>query len=170
MRHGDAVKNITSYGSRPLSDKGKREACAAGAFLSMAQEMPDVIMHSSQLRSRMTAEHVLAELEAKDVLQRRDDLEEDSSVEDFLSSIVSEFGKTDKKIMAVGHNPFISRLALLLFADLKSSALEELKTGTLLAADSIASGEAWAMRFYMPSKQLTKFYDSFLRMKSVKVE
>jgi phosphohistidine phosphatase SixA len=80
---------------------------------------------------------------------------------------VSEFGKTDKKIMAVGHNPFISRLASLLLTGSKSSMIvEEFKTGTLLAFDSLASGGSWSMRFYMPSKLLAKFYDSFSGMKT----
>jgi phosphohistidine phosphatase SixA len=162
MRHGDAVKLATAYGQRPLSEKGSREAGAAGVFLSMTGEAPDVIMHSAQLRSRMTAEQVMAALGADDILQKRGDLEEDSSAEGFISSVVSEFGGTDKKILAVGHNPFVSRLAQLL-TGLETSMIEEFKTGALLAVDSVAHGRAWTMRFYMQPKVLMKFYDSLIK-------
>ncbi|MDR1510618.1 MAG: histidine phosphatase family protein [Synergistaceae bacterium] len=162
MRHGDAIKPAAAFAQRPLSDKGEREADAAGAFLLVAREMPDTIFHSTQLRSRMTAERVMAGLAAAgDILKKREDLEEDSSPEEFISSVVSEFGKTDRKIMAVGHNPFVTRLASLLLLGF-SSAIGEFKTGALLAFDSIASGRAWEVRFYMPPKLLTKIHRSIL--------
>jgi phosphohistidine phosphatase len=162
MRHGDAVKPAVAYAQRPLSDRGKREADAAGAFLRMANEIPYAIMHSTQLRSKMTAEHVMAGVAVDGLLQERCDLEEDSSAEDFLASIVSEFGETNKKIMIVGHNPFMSRLAFLLFAGSKPPIIEEFKTGTLLAADSAAHGRMWTLRFYMPTKPLAEFYSSLV--------
>jgi phosphohistidine phosphatase len=164
MRHGDAVKPIVTYAQRPLSDKGEREADAAGIFLRAANEIPGVIMHSTQLRSKMTAERVMAGVNADGLLQKREDLEEDSSAEDFLASIVSEFGETNEKIMVVGHNPFISHLALLLFADPRQSVIEAFKTGTLLAADSAAHGRRWTLRFYMPPKLLTELHRSLQMM------
>jgi phosphohistidine phosphatase SixA len=112
----------------------------------------------------MTSERVMVAVTRQDILLKREDLEEDSSPEDFLASIVSEFGKTDKKVMAVGHNPFISRLASLLLAGSKSYMLEEFKTGTLLVTDSIGSGKMWSLRFYMPSKLLAEFHNSYLNL------
>jgi phosphohistidine phosphatase SixA len=166
MRHGNAVRGDTVYSPRPLSENGEREADAAGAFLWMTGEIPDVIMHSSLVRSKMTAEHVMAGVRAQDILTRHDDLEEDSVVEEFLENVAGEYGRTDKRIMAVGHNPFVSRLVSLLLMGSKSSLMEEISTGTLFAADSAnPSGTIWKARFFMPSKVLAKFYDSYLEMK-----
>jgi phosphohistidine phosphatase SixA len=168
MRHGNAVWGDTAYSPRPLSAQGEREADAAGVFLRIIGEIPDVIMHSSQIRSKMTAEHVMAGVNAQGILQKRDDLEEDAIVEEFLSRVVSEYGKTDKRVLAVGHNPFVSRLISLLLMGSKSSMLNEISTGTLFAADSAGpSGTIWTQRFFMPPKLLAKFYDSYMGMESV---
>jgi len=161
MRHGDAEKRITADKDRRLTSAGEHEADAGGLFLRISCEKPDIIMHSSRLRSRMTAERVMAAARSG-VLVLRDDLEEDSSPEDFLASVTYEFAGTDSRVLAVGHNPFISRLGSLMLAG-SSSALAsmEFKTGGLLGADSVGSGKYWSLRFFAAPKVLAGIYKTY---------
>ena len=69
--------------------------------MRMTGEIPDVVMHTTRLRSKMTAEYLTLSLGTPDAgktLMPRDDLEEDSVPEEFLASVISAFGKTDKYI------------------------------------------------------------------------
>jgi len=162
MRHGDAEKQIlVNDGDRRLTPIGEREADAGGLFLRISGEKPDVIMHSSKLRSRMTAERVMATAHSG-VLVLREDLEEDSSPEDFLANVTDEFAGTGSRILAVGHNPFMSRLGSLMLADTESyDVIVNFKTGTLFGAESVDSGNYWRLRFFVAPKALAGIYESY---------
>ncbi|MDR1375662.1 MAG: hypothetical protein LBJ45_02525 [Holosporaceae bacterium] len=168
MRHGDAVKPVITYAERTLTEKGKFEASAARVFLRMAGEIPDVVMHSAQSRSKMTAQCVAISIGTSNpegILVNRDDMEEDSPPEEFLASAVSDFGRTNKTktILAVGHMPFVQRLASLLLAS-RPTLMDDFSKGDLLAFSSIGGGRAWTLRFYMTSKQIKDFYRLYLDM------
>ena len=164
MRHGDAEKRIMAYQERSLTSTGEREADAGGLFLRISGEKPDVIMHSSQIRSRMTAERVMAAV-GSGVLVPRMDLEEDSSPEDFLASVAGEFAGTDSRVLAVGHNPFISRLGSLMLGGSQSASVYlEFKTGALLGADSVGSGKYWNLRFFATPKMLAGIYQAYSKL------
>ncbi|MCL2684257.1 MAG: histidine phosphatase family protein [Synergistaceae bacterium] len=160
MRHGDAEKQMTFRGDRPLSPAGEREADAGGLFLRISGEKPDVIMHSSKLRSRMTAERVMAAVRFG-ALMLRADLEEDSSPEDFLASVTDEFAETGSRVLAVGHNPFMSRLGSLILAGPEyHAATVEFKTGALLGTEILVPGNYWRLRFFLAPKALAGIYEA----------
>jgi phosphohistidine phosphatase len=160
MRHGDAEKRVMAYQERSLTHTGEREADSGGLFLRIAGEKPDVIMHSSQLRSRMTAERVKAAVGSGDLVLR-EDLEEDSSPEDFLASVTNEFAGTKKRVLAVGHNPFMSYLGALVLMGPKSRVFDvEFKTGTLLGVESVGSDTYWSLRFFIHPKALAGIYEA----------
>ena len=162
MRHGDAEK-LMMGGDRRLTAAGEREADAGGLFLRLSGEKPDVIMHSSKLRSKKTAERVLAAA-CSGVLVLREDLEEDSSPESFLASVTDEFTGTGSRILAVGHNPFISRLGSLMLGGPESHAvMVDFKTGALLGADSMDSGKYWNLRFFASPKVLAGICQAYSR-------
>ena len=161
MRHGDAEKLMTAYGDRRLTPAGEREADAGGFFLRISGEKPCIIMHSSRVRSIMTAERVMAAV-GSGVLAPRTDLGEDSSPEEFLASVTGEFAGTDNRVLAVGHNPFISRLGSMMLAGNKSvSSYVEFKTGALLGADCVDYGKRWSLRFFAAPKMLARIYKAF---------
>ena len=163
MRHGDAEKLITADRDRRLTSTGEREADAGGLFLRISGEKPDVIMHSSRLRSIMTAERVM-EAVGSGVLKPRTDLEEDSAPEDFLAGVIQEFAGTDSRVLAVGHNPFISRLGSLMLAGSISALVNmEFKTGALLGADCVGSGKYWELRFFAVPKVMARIYKAYLQ-------
>ena len=162
MRHGDAEKRVTDCPQRRLTTAGEAEADAGGLFLRISGEIPDVIMHSSQLRSIMTAEHVMAAIgSGVPELERRDDLEEDSSPEDFLEKVTKKYMGSKKRILAVGHNPFISRLGALMLTGSRSASFNmELKTGELLGAGG-AGKNGWRLRFSATPRVLAEIYKAY---------
>jgi len=154
MRHGNAIKGSPDP-ARPLSKKGVREAEAAGTFLRSIGELPDIILHSTLVRSRETAEHVEKALKAEGLLRERRDLKPDDSPKEFLSGVLAEYDEyvgSDYKIMVVGHDPFISDLASLLLW--RSQCDLPFGTGTLLMAEGFDQRAAWDLCFYVRAKFL----------------
>ena len=152
MRHGDALKG-DSDPVRALSKKGIGEGEAAGAFLRSIGEFPDIILHSTLLRSIQTAERVEAELGANGLLRERRDLKPEDSEKKFLSDVLTEYEEytgSNYTIMVVGHNPFISDLAALLGYALPFT------TGTLFAAESFMPEKMWDICFYVKARHLRK--------------
>ena len=158
MRHGNALHG-TSDSARPLSKKGKREAVAAGNFLRSVGGLPDVILHSSLLRSRETAEHVEKALGTTGLLRLHKGLKPEDSPREFLSDALIEFAEyvdSDYRIMVVGHEPFISDLASLLLW--RSRCSLPFGTGTLLEVENHSPEKTWNLCFYVQAKYLCKFY------------
>jgi phosphohistidine phosphatase SixA len=90
------------------------------------------------------------------ILTEREGLEPGDSPDDLLADIIAEFGKTEHKVMLVGHDPFISDLASLMIGRSKAALPIKFTTGTLLGADGVAGGSSWALRFYITSKHLER--------------
>ena len=154
MRHGNALQGSPDS-ARPLSEKGTHEAAAAGNFLRSVNEIPNVILHSSLLRSRETAEYVEKALGATGLLRLNTGLKPEDSPRKFLSEALAEFAEyadSDYTIMVVGHEPFISELAsFLLWSSRCNLAFD---TGTLLKAESCNPEKAWNLCFYVKNEYL----------------
>ena len=154
MRHGNALKGGPDH-ARALSEKGVREAKAAGVFLRSIGEMPDVILHSTLTRSRETAEYVQAELGADGLLRERRDLKPEDSPKNFYSGLLAEFDEyvgRDYRIMVVGHDPFISDLASLLLWHSRCEL--SFGTGSMMEAEGFDPKAAWTLCFYVKAKYM----------------
>jgi phosphohistidine phosphatase len=160
MRHGNA-EQAASDSVRPLSKKGVSEAIAAGSFLRSINKIPDVILHSSLLRSKQTAELVEKELKGSDLLKLHEGLKPEDSPWEFLSQMLREFDEyvgSDYTVMAVGHEPFMSSLASLLLWNSKCDL--SFSTGTLLEAESDNPEKGWDLCFYVKTPYLTSVLPS----------
>ena len=154
MRHGNALQTSPDS-ARPLSGKGVHEAEAAGGFLRSINEIPDVILHSSLLRSRETAEYVEKALGATGLLRLNTGLKPEDSPRKFLSEALVEFAEyadSDYTVMVVGHEPFISELASLLLWNSRCNLTFD--TGTLLKAESSNPEKEWDLCFYVKNEYL----------------
>ncbi|MDR1471983.1 MAG: phosphohistidine phosphatase SixA [Synergistaceae bacterium] len=153
MRHGDAMSAVIDS-IRPLSEKGMAEAEVAGVFLRRVGEVPDVIIHSTLLRGKLTAECVAAASGAGDVLEQWRGLEPYDSTDDFLSELQLTFGASERNILVVGHQPFISEFASLLLARSEAAVSLKFTTGSLCGVKSEGMGKFWTLRFHITSKHL----------------
>lgn len=129
LRHADAGNPAEWRGddsSRPLSDKGRRQASALGRFLGRRGFVPDAVLSSPRMRARQTAEFVAVTTKMKVELDDRLAAPLDLAT---LEALLSEVG--GRRIMLVGHDPDLSELA----ADLIGSPTVQLGKGTLARID-----------------------------------
>ena len=130
MRHAKSSwKNPLPDHERPLNRRGKEAAVRIGRALVRQHFTPELILSSDAKRARATAKRVLRAFEP----DHRPALRLDPALYDAdASTILREIAATEDRIdnlMVIGHNPGISRLALLLTGD---SSLEWLPTGAVI--------------------------------------
>jgi phosphohistidine phosphatase len=126
LRHGDAEDATADDASRPLTEKGRQQARAAGAAFAALGTKLDVCLSSPKLRALQTAlltcEQLGVEVEEVDAL-RGGDID--------LQALTAGRGE----VLIVGHEPDLSRaiqLATGARVELKKGGLAGLELETLL--------------------------------------
>src|SRR5690606_18680153 len=117
LRHAIAVERGTAGFEddrlRPLTEEGraKMERIAAG-MKKLGLEF-DLILTSPYLRARETAELTAATIGQKGSMELEPALQADRSPPGFVAKLASKFAHHER-VLAVGHEPFLSSLATLL--------------------------------------------------------
>jgi len=130
LRHADAGDPMAwkrGDASRPISEKGEKQARALGKFLAKSGFAPDSIISSPKVRARQTAELVADAIKAKVRTDGRLGGLEDL---DALSDVIAEDG--GHRVVVVGHDPDFSELA----AELCGVERLPLKKGALARIDT----------------------------------
>ena len=115
FRHGKSNCDI-DYGldhERPLSNKGTRDAKTMGKYLAKLNQIPDLVISSTALRAKTTAELSIKEggWKSKFILEKRI---YQSLPEDLLN--ILKLLKDDKNIVCLtGHEPTFSSFILVSF-------------------------------------------------------
>ncbi len=113
LRHahaGDASAYDGPDATRPLSDKGERQANRLGLFLAGVGFVPDAVISSPKVRAYRTAELVALHLGLPVGIDPR--LGEALDPED-IDTVLAEAGDPVRPVL-VGHDPDFSELAALL--------------------------------------------------------
>jgi phosphohistidine phosphatase len=121
---------------RPLSRRGLSDAPRMGEHLAMAGIAPDLLLTSSALRARTTAELVSRSLQPPGPATRIDPAIYLASPGKLLEVLAGVDDEIDE-LMLVGHNPGLTQLANMLLPELK---LFNLPTAGAVAIDCEASG------------------------------
>jgi phosphohistidine phosphatase len=97
---------------RPLNKRGKQDAPRMGRFLGQRRLIPDVIISSTAVRARTTAEEVARHCGFGGEVQRTERLylAEPAEILDLLAGLTSD----PRIAMVVGHNPGMTELLELL--------------------------------------------------------
>lgn len=122
---------------RPLTPDGEKRMVEVGRGLRELEIELDRIVSSPLPRALRTAEIVADELGAKKLLETSDALRADrgaASIRDWLR------GRSEARLMIVGHNPSFSELLGLLLTGEPTVALCELKKGGIAALRSADEG------------------------------
>lgn len=157
MRHGDAVGGMCDE-TRPLSEKGRQEAAWAGDFLKRAGEIPELIFHSTLLRSRQTAEEIAQVLEMPDRLCACSGLCPGDSPQRFAADVV---GDLRQRILVVGHLPFVETLTSLLVSNAETTVGLRFTTGSVLGLERASLARCWTIRFFAPAKLISCLQETF---------
>jgi phosphohistidine phosphatase len=102
VQHGEALPKDEDP-DRPLTDRGRQDVSALSTFLSQAEELPALVLHSGKARARQSAE-VLSVGSAPQV---RDGL----APNDDTAAFAGELAAWREDAMVVGHQPFLGKLA-----------------------------------------------------------
>jgi phosphohistidine phosphatase len=141
LRHAKSVQPTAAMpdADRPLSDRGRLDASAAGAWLADQNLTPDLVLCSPSRRTRETWQGVLAALGAAArpavVYEPRLYASDADDLVDMLRDTEDDVGV----LLVIGHNPTLSQASALL--DPAGSRSAELRTSSL-AVHTVPDG--WA--------------------------
>lgn len=115
LRHAHAARpeHIADF-DRPLSERGKAEAEAAGRWLHKKSLVPDCIVCSPALRTLSTAKIICQQLNLPESLLITDARIYDAADDQVLITVLSEKSGACAKILLVGHNPALTELLVTL--------------------------------------------------------
>lgn len=132
LRHAIAVERGTpGYDAdhlRPLTDEGRVRMKQAAAGMAAMELKFDVILTSPYVRAHQTAEIVATALGQERKLRDDPTLQADRSPQEFMARLAGKLAEHDR-ILAVGHEPFLSSLATLLLGLPGGAALVMKKGG-----------------------------------------
>jgi phosphohistidine phosphatase len=129
---------------RPLAPRGRRAAPAMGRHLAARGIVPDAVLCSTAQRTRQTWEGMASELGHPRVEWRREIYE--ASPSDLLD-VVRGVGDGVERLMVVGHNPGLHRLALSLTGSGETGLRQRLREKFPTAALAVLEldSDAWAV-------------------------
>ncbi|MEW2356520.1 histidine phosphatase family protein [Spirillospora sp. NPDC029432] len=136
LRHAKAAAGLGLADiDRPLTDRGRRDAAAAGEWLRGAALAPDLVLCSTAVRTRETLDGLA--FTTSEVAYEASIYDNDPEA---LLSLVRETGDEVDTLLLVGHNPSVHQLV----HDLTGSAPESFPTCALAVID-VPGGwaEAW---------------------------
>jgi phosphohistidine phosphatase len=126
MRHAKSswkIKDIPDH-ERPLTKRGRKDAPRIGSLLADQELVPQLILSSSALRARQTAELVAETSGYTEEVLSQDRLYM-AEVEEYFS-ILHGLSDNIERVMVIGHNPGIETLLQVL-----SNRIESLPTAVL---------------------------------------
>lgn len=137
LRHGKSDWNADYDGDheRPLKSRGRKAAGRMGRLLTLSGQTPDLVLSSSAVRARSTAELAQDHGEWLCPLRVTPELYEASTTE--VLGILRSIGHGPSRVMLVGHEPTCSE-TVALFTD---GPPPEYPTATLARIDFDA--ESW---------------------------
>jgi phosphohistidine phosphatase len=140
LRHGIALPHGTpgkADDDRPLTPEGEQRMEQVGRGLRDLEITLDRIISSPLPRALRTAEIVAKEMGLTALLETSDALRAErgaGSIHDWLR------GRTEARVMIVGHNPSFSELLGLLLTGEPNGTLCELRKGGIAALSSTSAG------------------------------
>ena len=140
---------------RPLNKRGKRDAPRIGSLLSREDLLPDLIISSTAVRARKTAQLVMEASGYDGELRLEGDLyaAEPQAYVDILQALPDEIGR----VMVVGHNPGLEELLEQLTGDAESlptAALAQVSLNLEAWQDLDEDTQASLIHLWLP-RQLT---------------
>lgn len=106
MRHATAEEAGGSDATRPLSERGRREAREAGEAICQRDVRPAIVLTSPRIRARETAEIVARELGVP--VELREGLNCGATAAAYLDALRPDEGRD---VLVVAHNPEITAFA-----------------------------------------------------------
>ena len=112
MRHAEAARVDPALGDRerPLSRHGRSSAAAVGAHINATGLIPDLVLYSDSRRTRETLEQVAVCFDAESAVRSDPELYLADPIA--ILQRIRECGGNAERLLVIGHNPGMARLAL----------------------------------------------------------
>lgn len=104
MRHGEAAEALDDR-SRPLTERGARQALASVELLKGWGVIPSLIMTSDAQRAKSTTQVVVSSLGAEPRVEVSRRLYDGYTTQGLLDEVRANVGASDDCVMVVAHNP-----------------------------------------------------------------
>lgn len=139
VRHAKSDWSDETLGDhdRPLNARGRREAPAMGRRLAERAVAPDLIVSSTALRARTTADALAEAIAPQGAASVQLDASLYATTATHLLETVASFGDAVRAAMLVGHNPEISELV-------RRLTREAVQLSTCAVAECRIDVEHWA--------------------------
>jgi phosphohistidine phosphatase len=151
LRHAKAATGLGMADiERPLNDRGRRDAAAAGEHLREAGLIPGLVLCSTATRTRQTLDRLGLGGESKVSFEPRiyqNDV-------DILFDLIRETGDDVETLLLIGHNPAVHQLVV----DLSATDLDRFPTSAYAAMSvarpwpEVAGGAAHLTSYWTPKK------------------
>ncbi len=154
MRHAQSADKQPGQADkeRELTLKGVQDARLIGGHLYARKKNPKIILSSTAVRAKTTAQLVSEELHIETGKIQLDDGLYDTSVRSFLE-LVKEIDNSANAVMCIGHNPAISYLAKYLtnaeIGDMPPAALVIIQFQQIQWSD-VSQGKGILINFVTP--------------------
>lgn len=158
LRHGLAIERGTlgfeNDSARPLTTKGINQLKKVSMAMEKMDLGFDLILSSPFLRAKETAEIVAKKLKQKKTLKFSDALTPDKDVK-FLIPQLQKLKPSPKRILLVGHEPFLSELVSLLVTGGMQLQMDFKKGGLCkLEAEKLSAGKCASLIWLLTPKQM----------------
>ncbi len=160
LRHAVAVSREKYQGcedaARPLTPKGEKEMRkAAKGMRKMGVEF-DLMLSSPYLRCAQTAQIVSKVFKRTEEIEFSKHLKPDGSSKDLIDEISRKY-QTKRKLLLIGHEPYLSGLITLWLGGPEGMAID-LKKGGLckLTANRLSHGRCATLEWLLAPGQLAK--------------
>ncbi|OIV38932.1 phosphohistidine phosphatase [Mangrovactinospora gilvigrisea] len=138
LRHAKADWPAVADHDRPLAERGRREAPAAGQWLAGAGIVPDLTLCSTAARTRETWKLVAHELPRRPKKTLYEDRLYEASTGELIA-LINQAPEEVHDLMLVGHNPGVQGLTELLAGSSEGDTLAQVRRGFPTAAVAVLS-------------------------------
>jgi phosphohistidine phosphatase len=160
LRHGIATeRGKETRGNdfqRPLTPKGRRKMRRTAKAMRGLELSFDLILSSPLLRARQTADIVAEEFKLAEQLKLSKRLAPEGDSRDLIRDL-KRLHRGSKKVLLVGHEPYLSNLMATLLAGQPVIDIKLKKGGLcLLSIDSLQHGRCATLEWLLTPGQMTK--------------
>jgi phosphohistidine phosphatase len=160
LRHGIATERGKEFrgsdAQRPLTSKGRQKMRRIAKAMRALELSFDLILSSPLLRARQTADIVAEELKLVEQRKFSSHLAPEGDPRDLIRDL-KRLHRGSKKVLLVGHEPYLSNLLGALLAGQPIIDINLKKGGLcLLRIDSLQNGRCATLEWLMTPRQMTK--------------
>ena len=160
LRHGIATERGQKIrggdAQRPLTPKGRRKVRRIAKAMRGLELSFDLILSSPLLRARQTADIVAEEFKLAEQCKLSSHLAPEGDPRDLIREL-KRLHRGSRKVLLVGHEPYLSNLMATLLAGQPVIDVNLKKGGIcLLSIDSLQNGRCATLQWLLTPRQMTR--------------